>query len=232
MISIRKSDDRGVAKLDWLNSKHSFSFADYHDPDHMGFGALRVINEDRIVAGGGFPTHPHRDMEIISYILEGELEHKNSMGTGSIIRRGEIQKMSAGTGIQHSEFNPSGENGNHFFQIWIIPDTGGIEPSYEQQDVPPRAEGDALTRVGSPGGERGGVSIRQDVDLFVLRLNAGEEENYVPAPARRVWVQVASGELVVNDETLGPGDAAAVEEELAVFFEAKSDTEALVFDLA
>lgn len=195
MIEIRKSGDRGAAKLDWLDSKHTFSFADYHDPAHMGFGALRVINEDRIVASGGFPTHAHRDMEIISYILAGELEHKDSMGNGSIIRRGEIQKMSAGTGITHSEFNPSEDVGNHFFQIWIIPEAEGLQPSYEQRQVPPPDAGGALTRTGSPGGVRGGLSIHQDVDLFVLRLDAGAREKYVPAPGCRVWVQVASGEL-------------------------------------
>ncbi len=231
MITIRKSGDRGAARLGWLDSRHSFSFADYHDPDHMGFGALRVINEDRFAAGGGFPTHPHQDMEIISYLLEGALAHQDSMGNGSTIRRGEIQKMSAGTGITHSEFNPSSDQGNHFFQIWIIPEANGLEPGYQQQDVPPKSDAGALTLLASRGGIRGGVSIRQDVDLYVLRLDAGDAEKYVPAPGRRVWVQVASGQLTVNDETLSAGDAAAIEQEPAIFFAAGADTEALLFDL-
>jgi len=232
MMQIRKSQERGAAKLDWLDSKHTFSFADYHDPNHMGFGPLRVINEDRIVASGGFPTHPHRDMEIISYVLEGQLAHKDNMGNGSIIRRGEIQKMSAGTGIQHSEFNPSGDQGNHFFQIWIIPDSQGLEPSYEQQDVPPVDTSGAMTCIGSKGGASGGVSIHQDVDLYVLRLDDGERETYSPATDRHIWVQVAWGTLNVNGETLSAGDAAALEGEASVLFEAGEDTEALVFDLA
>lgn len=232
MIQIRKSQERGAANLGWLDSKHTFSFADYHDPNHMGFGPLRVINEDRIVATGGFPTHPHRDMEIISYVLEGQLEHKDNMGNGSIIRRGEIQKMSAGTGIQHSEFNPSGDQGNHFFQIWIIPDTAGLEPSYEQQDVPGVEAGGALICVGSKAGAKGGVTIHQDVDLYVLRLNEGAAETYSPAAGRNIWVQVAWGTLSVNGESLGAGDAAALEGEASVMFEAGGDTEALVFDLA
>ena len=231
MMQIRKSQERGAAKLDWLDSKHTFSFADYHDPDHMGFGPLRVINEDRIVAIGGFPTHPHRDMEIISYVLEGQLEHKDSMGNGSIIRRGEIQKMSAGTGIQHSEFNPSGDQDNHFFQIWIIPDTQGLEPSYEQQDVPDVAAGGTMSCIGSKAGAKGGVTIHQDVDLYLLRLSAGERETYSPAAGRDIWVQVAWGTLSVNGETLSAGDAAALEGEASVLFEAGKETEALVFDL-
>ena len=232
MIQIRKSDERGAAKLDWLDSKHTFSFADYHDPNHMGFGALRVINEDRIVAAGGFPTHGHRDMEIISYVLEGQLEHQDNMGNGSIILRGEIQKMSAGTGIQHSEFNPYQDDGNHFFQIWIIPDTVGLLPSYEQQDVPTRETGGALICVGSKGGAKGGVTIHRDVDLYVLRLGAEERETYNPATGRNIWVQVAWGSLSVNGETLSAGDAAALEGEASVLFEAGADTEALLFDLA
>lgn len=232
MITLRKSGDRGGVKLDWLDSKHTFSFADYHDPDHMGFGALRVINEDRIVPGGGFATHPHRDMEIISYLLAGELEHTDSMGNGSVIRRGEIQKMSAGTGITHSEFNPSSEDATHFFQIWIIPEADGLEPAYEQISVAAKSDGGALTRLGSRGGARGGVAISQDVDLYLLRLDAGAGETYAPAPGRRVWVQVAAGELSINEQTLSAGDGAAIEGETALDFAAKAETEALLFDLA
>jgi len=232
MMQIRKSGERGAAQLSWLDSKHTFSFADYHDPSHMGFGALRVINEDRIVPTGGFPNHPHRDMEIISYVLEGQLQHQDSMGNGSIIRRGEIQKMSAGTGILHSEFNPSETEGNHFFQIWIIPDTMALEPSYEQQDVPSVEHGGTLTLIGSKDGSKGGVTIHQDVDLYVLRSAAGAVEAYSPAAGRRIWLQVARGTLCVNGESLEVGDAAAFEWEKSLVLEARTDTEALLFDLA
>lgn len=232
MIQIRKSNERGATQLDWLDSKHTFSFADYHDPEHVGFGPLRVINEDRILANGGFPTHPHRDMEIVSYPLRGQLAHQDSMGNASIIERGEIQKMSAGTGVQHSEYNPSEDQGNHFFQIWIVPDTVGLEPSYEQIEVPNAGELGGLTCVGSKGGAKGGVSIHQDVDLYVLRLAIGASESYSLTPGRRAWVQVAWGVLTCNGEPLTAGDGAVLEDEAAVLFTARTATEALLFNVA
>jgi redox-sensitive bicupin YhaK (pirin superfamily) len=231
MIQIRKSDERGATRLDWLNSKHTFSFADYHDPDHIGFGPVRVINEDRVLPHGSFPTHSHKDMEIVSYPLSGQLEHQDSMGNSSIIRRGDVQKMSAGTGVQHSESNPSDNQSNHFFQIWIVPDTIGLEPSYEQIDVPDPDEGGGLTCIGSKGGTKGGVTIHQDVDLYLVRLASEASNRYRLIPGRRAWVQVAWGMLTCNYEPLTAGDGAALEDEASVWFTAKTDTEALLFDV-
>ena len=175
MISIRRAEERGAAKLGWLDSRHTFSFGEYHDPKHMGFGPLRVINEDRVQPGEGFPTHGHRDMEIISYVLEGALEHKDSIGTGSVIRPGDVQRMSAGSGVRHSEFNPSEDEPVHFLQIWLMPDRDGIAPSYEQKSFSDADKSGRLRLVASPDGQDGSVRIQQDARLYASRLSKGEE---------------------------------------------------------
>ena len=227
MIQVRKARDRGHANHGWLDSWHSFSFADYHDPRHMGFSALRVINEDRVIPGEGFPTHPHRDMEIITYVLEGALEHQDSLGTGSVIRPGEVQRMSAGTGIRHSEFNHSKNEPVHFLQIWILPNVQGVKPSYEQK----RIELDGKLRlVASADGRDGSVTIHQDARVYAARLN-GAEVSHALAPGRRSWVQVARGTAKVNGTTLHAGDGAGIESEADLRLAADGSAEVLLFDL-
>jgi quercetin 2,3-dioxygenase len=210
--TLRKSQDRGTANFGWLDSKHSFSFGHYYDANHVGFGPLRVINEDRVAPGGGFPTHPHSDMEILSYVLDGGLEHKDSLGTGSVIRPGDLQRMSAGTGVRHSEFNASSKEPVHFLQIWIIPERKGIEPSYEQKSFARELRRANLRLVGSRGGRDGSVSIHQDVDLYAALLEHGEGVSHTLAQGRGAWVQVARGSVSVNGEKLGTGDGLAIEE--------------------
>src|SRR6476620_7839916 len=195
MIAIRKAAERGGANHGWLDTKHTFSFADYHDPAHMGFRDLRVLNEDRVTAGEGFPTHAHRDMEILSWVLEGELEHRDSMGNGSVIRPGELQRMSAGTGVRHSERNPSGANPLHFLQIWIFPERNGLTPSYEQKDFPEPERRGKLRLIGSPDGRDGSVTIHQDVRLSTALLKKGDEVSLPLAQGRSAWVQVARGSV-------------------------------------
>jgi redox-sensitive bicupin YhaK (pirin superfamily) len=231
-INLRPSDERGLAEMDWLHSQHTFSFADYHDPSQMGFGALRVINEDQIQPGTGFPTHGHQDMEIISYVLKGELEHKDNMGNGSIIRPGEIQRMSAGTGVMHSEYNPSSEVRNKFFQIWIIPEVGGIEPGYEQIEFPDGARDGKLYQIGSRNGDHGGVTIRQDIALYSSILSAGDSVSHTTASNRGIWVQLASGAITVNGVEMKSGDGAAIVDEVAIQITAAETAEFLLFDLA
>lgn len=232
MITIRHRDERGVADMGWLNSNHSFSFGHYHDPRQMGFRALRVINEDRVIPGAGFPTHGHANMEIVSYVLDGALEHKDSIGTGSIIKPGEVQRMSAGRGIRHSEYNASQSDRVHFLQIWILPEAAGIAPSYEQKAYPDAEKRGKLRLVGSRDGRDGSVTIHQDVDLYAALLDGGESAGLSLRPGRHAWVQVARGQVHVNGTLLKEGDGAAFTDEEAVRLDRADLAEVLVFDLA
>ncbi len=231
MITLRQAHERGHAQHGWLESYHTFSFADYYDPRHMGFRVLRVINEDRVQPGQGFGTHPHRDMEIISYVLEGALEHQDSLGTGSVITPGEVQRMSAGTGVTHSEFNPSGSELVHFLQIWILPERVGLPPSYEQRAFPAAEKQGKLRLVASRDGREGSVTIHQAVDLYTSVLAAGEAVTHRFTPSRHAWVQVARGAITLNDTALSAGDGAAVSEETRLTVTAKDQAEVLLFDL-
>lgn len=231
MITPRRSGERGHANHGWLDSYHSFSFADYYDPNHMGFRSLRVINEDRVAPGGGFGTHPHRDMEIVTYVLEGSLEHKDSMGNGAVLSAGEVQGMTAGTGIQHSEFNPSRSESLHLFQVWILPAAKGLTPGYDQTIVPADWSG-ALQIIASPTGQDGVIRINQDVEMGVGRLKSGEQLAIKIAEGRYGWLQLASGEMTVNGLTLSAGDALALQDEKTIAIQALSQAEFLWFDLA
>ena len=238
MLQVRKSQERGYADHGWLRSFHSFSFAGYYDPEHMGFGNLRVINEDRVAAGGGFGTHGHRDMEIVSYVLEGELAHKDSMGTGTggnapagIIRPGDVQRMSAGTGVRHSEFNGSKSDPVHFLQIWITPDKAGYEPSYEEKSFSQGDKQGRLRLIGSRDGRDGSVTIHQDTSLYAGIFAKGEEATFEIAKGRHVWLHVAKGSVTVNGEVLRSGDAVAIEEPGAVKIAGQDSGEILLFDL-
>jgi redox-sensitive bicupin YhaK (pirin superfamily) len=232
MITPRKSADRGRTKIDWLDSRHTFSFGDYHDPGQMGFRTLRVINEDRVSPGAGFPTHGHRDMEIITYILEGALEHKDSIGTGSVIRPGEAQRMSAGAGITHSEFNHSKTDPVHFLQIWITPSARAIAPGYEQRTIDDAKARGGFAPVGSPDGRDQSVKIHQDAVLSVAKLERGQTVGTNLKKGRHGWVQVARGEVAVNGIALAQGDGAAISDEEKVTIVADSPAEVLLFDLA
>jgi quercetin 2,3-dioxygenase len=232
MLTIRRSHDRGQADHGWLQSAHSFSFANYYDPQHMGFRSLRVINEDKIAAGKGFGTHPHRDMEIITYVLSGAIAHKDSMGNGSTIQPGDMQRMSAGTGITHSEFNPNAETPTHLLQIWIEPAQTGMPPSYEQKSFPPETKQGQLRLLASEDGRDGSVTVHQDMQLYGTILAAGESVSMPTAPDRHYWVQVAQGDVIVNGQTLGQGDAIALSREDALTIAAQAIAEVLVFDLA
>jgi quercetin 2,3-dioxygenase len=232
MITTRKSTERGYADHGWLKSFHSFSFADYHDPEHMGFGALRVINEDRVAPGTGFGTHGHRDMEIISYVLAGELEHKDSMGNGSIIRPGNVQRMSAGKGVLHSEYNPSRAEGVHFLQIWIEPNVRGIPPSYEEKHFDAASKRGQLRLIASPDGRDGSVTIHQDARVYATVLDDADRVSISLEAGRRAYVHVARGTLTANGERLEAGDALKVIDAPEVVLERANDAEALVFDLA
>ena len=232
MLIVRKSDERGTADLGWLYSRHTFSFSDYYDPQHMGFGPLRVINEDRVSPGQGFGTHGHQDMEIISYVLEGALEHKDSIGTGSVIRPGDVQVMSAGTGIRHSEFNHSKTEPVHFLQIWIVPDREGIAPRYDQKRFPDNEKRGRLRLVGSTDGRDGSIVIHQDVQFFAAVLNTGEQVTHALPAGRRAWLQVVRGAVETNGQRIDAGDSAAVDDEAALTVTARNDdAEILVFDL-
>ena len=231
MIIRRPSQERGHAQHGWLDSYHTFSFADYHDPRHMGFRALRVINEDRVQAGKGFGAHPHRDMEIISYVLEGALEHKDSLGTGSVIHPGDVQRMSAGTGVTHSEFNSSSNELVHFLQIWLLPERTELPPSYEQRAFPTEEKRGKLRLVASRDGREGSVTIHQAVDLYASVLAPGETVTYSLAPGRHAWIQVARGAVMLNDTALSAGDGAAVSEETRLTVTATDEAEVLLFDL-
>jgi redox-sensitive bicupin YhaK (pirin superfamily) len=231
-IAVRKADERGVAEHGWLHSRHSFSFADYYDPDHTGFHTLRVINDDRVEPSEGFGTHPHKDMEIISYVVEGALEHKDSMGNGSIIRPHDVQRMSAGTGIQHSEYNPESDKPVHFLQIWITPAETGVVPSYEQKRFPLEEKLNRLCLVVSSDGSEGSVSIGQDARLYAAVIEPGHDIHHTTDPKHRVWVQVVKGGLTVNGETLNTGDGAAIENAEELVLTGIELSEVLVFDLA
>ena len=232
MIEIRRSDERGHAEHGWLDSRHTFSFADYYDPDRMGFGPLRVINEDRVQPGKGFGTHGHRDMEIVSYVLEGALEHKDSMGNGSVLRPGFVQRMSAGTGVRHSEFNHSQSDLVHFLQIWIIPDKAGLEPGYEEKQFPDTEKQGALRLIASRDGRDGSVVVHQDVDLYASLLAKGDELEHAARPSRKTWIQVVRGDVDVNGETLHGGDGAAIVDEKRLSIRSESPAEILLFDMA
>ena len=231
MIKARKSADRGHANHGWLDSYHSFSFADYHDPAHVQFSVLRVINEDRVAPGAGFPTHGHRDMEIVSYVLEGALEHKDSMGNGSVIRPGDVQRMSAGTGVRHSEFNASKAELVHFLQIWILPQANGIAPGYEQKHFTPAELAGRLCVIASPDGRAGSVTIHQDARLYATKLDDGESVEHRLALGRRAYVHVARGTVALNGTPLATGDGARVEQEALLRLSNAQSAEVLVFDL-
>ena len=231
MMEIRRSDERGLAEHGWLRSFHTFSFADYHDPRNMGFGPLRVINEDRVQPGMGFGTHGHRDMEIISYVLDGQLSHKDNMGTGSVIVPGDVQRMSAGRGVLHSEFNPSTTAPVHFLQIWIEPAERGIPASYEQARVEPAAKRGKLALLAAPAGEGGAVAIHQDARLYAGMFDGPETATHALIPGRRAYVHVARGNVSVNETPLGPGDAARIEGESAIRIAGGRNAEILLFDL-
>jgi redox-sensitive bicupin YhaK (pirin superfamily) len=231
MNTIRRSSERGHADHGWLNSYHSFSFADYFDPKHVEFGPLRVINEDRVAAGAGFGTHPHRDMEIISYVLEGELAHKDSMGNGSTIRPGDVQRMTAGTGVRHSEFNPSAKDPVHFLQIWIQPDAAGLEPSYEEKHFPDSDKRGRLRLIASPDAAQGSVLIHQDAKLYAGLFDGDESATLELQRGRRSYIHVARGEVRVNGSDLSAGDALKITDAAAMTIEAGKHAEVLVFDL-
>ncbi len=234
MITIRPSEERGSFNHGWLETHHTFSFADYYDPNFMGFRALRVINEDTVQPGRGFGTHPHRDMEIITYVLDGALEHRDSLGTGSIIRPGDGQRMSAGTGIRHSEQNPSKTDPVHLLQIWILPNQLGIKPGYEQKSFPSEEKRGRLRVLASPDGREGSVTIHQDASLYSSILSAGQAVEHNLAPGRHGWLQVARGTVKLNGKELHQGDGAAVsdEQKLTISGSGKEDAEILLFDLA
>jgi redox-sensitive bicupin YhaK (pirin superfamily) len=232
MLTVRRASDRGHAQHGWLDSHHSFSFADYYDPKHMGFRALRVINEDRVAPARGFGTHPHRDMEIISYVLEGGLAHHDSLGTGSTIRPGDVQRMSAGTGVAHSEQNASQTDPVHFLQIWLVPSERGIDPSYEQKTFTEEDKRGRLRVVASPDGRDGSVTIHSDAVLYAGLFGSGERAELTLSTARHAWVQVVRGTLRVNEQELNAGDGAAISEVSKLSVEGVDNAEVLVFDLA
>ena len=231
MIDFRDRMARGASRTGWLESRHTFSFADYRDPQHMGFRSLRVLNEDRVVPGAGFPTHGHQNMEIISYVLEGTLEHRDSLGHGTRIRPGEVQRMSAGTGIRHSEFNPSSSEPVHFLQIWIIPSEQGLTPGYEQRAFPLEERRGRLRLVASADGADGSLTVHQDARLYIGNVHPGETVEHAIGAGRGVWVQVARGIAALNGVEMRAGDGAALQEERTAVLEADTDAEVLLFDL-
>lgn len=231
MIDVRRGEERGRTRIGWLDSAHTFSFGGYHDPHHMGFGVLRVINEDRVEPGRGFDPHSHRDMEIVSYVIEGALAHRDSMGTGSVIRPGELQRMSAGTGVTHSEYNESRDQTVHFLQIWIIPERHGVAPSYEQRAFSEDEKRDRLRLVASRDGREGSLILHQDVDVYLTALTAGARVSHSLASGRHAWVQVVRGGAELNGLALAAGDGAAVTDEKLIEVGAIEPAEVLVFDL-
>ena len=232
MIEVRKSESRGHARHGWLDSWHSFSFADYYDPARMGFGALRVINEDRIAPGAGFPTHGHQDMEIVTWMLAGTLEHKDSLGSGGLIRPGEVQRMSAGTGIRHSEFNASAQEEAHLLQIWLLPQEKSLTPGYEQKRIAAEEMQGRFRVIASPDGRDASVTLHQDASIYATRLSAGESAELSLAPQRRAYLQVARGAVELKGYPLQQGDAALLQHEEQVAIRALQDAEVLLFDLA
>jgi quercetin 2,3-dioxygenase len=232
MIVIRPAQERGAANFGWLDSRHTFSFGNYYDPNHMGFADLRVINEDKVAPAQGFGTHGHQDMEIITYVLEGAIAHKDSLGTGSTILPGDVQRMSAGTGIRHSEFNASDTDPTHFLQIWILPEAKGIEPGYEQKTFAEAEKLGKLKLVGSRDGHEGSITIHQDVNLYASVLQADEEVTHALAPDRVAWLQVARGSVQVNDQSLAAGDGVAISQESQVTVKGTGEaSEFLLFDM-
>jgi redox-sensitive bicupin YhaK (pirin superfamily) len=232
MITPRPAEERGVSDFGWLESRHTFSFGEYHDPGHMGFRALRVINDDRVTGGAGFGRHPHRDMEIFSYVLDGALSHKDSLGNGAESRAGDVQKMSAGTGILHSEFNPSETEPVRFLQVWIVPERTGLAPSYEQRTYAADQKRGRLALIGSRDAREGSIRFHQDVDIYASVLAGGDSVIHPLRPERFAWLQVARGSVVLNGVHLGEGDGAAVTGEPEVTIRGDSDAEILLFDLA
>jgi redox-sensitive bicupin YhaK (pirin superfamily) len=232
MIQIRKSDTRGHANHGWLDSRFTFSFAEYFDPKHVEFRTLRVMNDDRIAGGGGFPTHPHRDMEIVTYVLDGQLAHKDSMGNGSVIKPGDVQYMSAGTGVAHSEFNASDKTPVHMYQIWMFPDKQGYTPAYDQKHFSAAEKRGKLRLVVSPDGRDGSVKIRQGNELYAAVLAPGETVQHALQPERHAYVQVARGSVTLNGNKLATGDGAAISQEKALELTGVEDAEVLLFDLA
>jgi len=232
MINIRKSADRGHANHGWLDTHFTFSFADYSDPKHVHFRTLRVMNDDRVAGGGGFPMHPHRDMEIVTYVLEGALEHRDSMGNGSVIKPGDVQYMSAGSGVRHSEFNASETETVHLYQIWMFPEKEGLKPAYDQKNFSDAEKRGKLRLVASPDGRNSSVKIRQDNELYATLLNDGETVRHDLKPERHAYVQVARGSVTLNGAKLEEGDGAAISNENAVELTGLSNAEVLLFDLA
>jgi hypothetical protein len=232
MMQLRRSNERGQTKLGWLDSRHTFSFGEYRDPRHMGFQDLRVINEDRVMPGKGFPTHSHRDMEIITYVLEGALAHKDSTGTSSVIRVGDVQRMSAGAGISHSEYNASQTEPVHFLQIWIMPNEAGLKPGYEQRSFDLEKNSGTWVLVAAPEARDGAVKVHQDAELSLAVLPKGEKLIYSLKPGRRAWLQVARGKATLNGSALEAGDGVAITQEEMLEVRALEDAEILVFDLA
>jgi redox-sensitive bicupin YhaK (pirin superfamily) len=231
MLQIRKSEDRGAANFGWLDSKHSFSFGHYHDPAHVGFGPLLVINEDKVAPGQGFGTHGHRDMEIISYVLSGALEHKDSMGNGSVLHYGDVQRMTAGTGVRHSEYNHSPREGVHFLQIWIEPSERGIAPGYEEKHFPPESKAGGLRLIASPDGRDGSVTVHQDAFIYASLLDGGAGVEHALGAGRQAYVHVIRGTLTVNGTALKGGDAAKIRGEDKVVLAGAEQVEVLLFDL-
>lgn len=231
MLKIRKSNDRGYAEHGWLKSRHTFSFAEYYDPQYMGFGPLRVINEDRIEGGTGFGAHPHRDMEIISYVVKGGLRHKDNMGNETVIKPGEVQRMSAGTGVVHSEYNDEATEETHFFQIWIQPNRRGLTPGYGQKSFAKDLATQKLVHVISADGRNGSIAIEQDADMYISRLNKFDTFDYVVPPGRKLWIQVVSGEVEIAGHSLQAGDAVAGEALSTAEIKADSQTELIIFEL-
>jgi len=232
LITVRHSAERGSANLGWLASKHTFSFASYYDPNHMGFGDLRVINEDRVEPGQGFGTHPHRDMEIISYVIEGALAHQDSMGNGTVIRSGDVQRMTAGTGVMHSEFNHSHDDQVYFLQIWIEPDQQSLKPGYEQKSYRAKDKTNQLCLIASQTGRDTSLTIHQDLDLYASVLTPGSEISHEFATGRRGWLQIVRGTVALNGEHLNQGDGAAIAETPTVSLRADENSELLLFDMA
>ena len=232
MITLRPSQERGGGDYGWLNTRHTFSFSDYWDPRWMGFRSLRVINEDFVAPASGFPTHPHNDMEIITYVLEGQLEHKDSLGTGSVILPGDGQRMTAGSGIRHSEYNPSKNEQVHLYQIWILPEEKGLEPSYEQKTFPAEEKQGTLRLIASPDAKDGSVKINQDARLYVTLLKPGEEVSHDFGKNRHGWLQVAKGAVELNGHKLAQGDGAAISDERTLTIKGTGNSEVLLFDLA
>jgi quercetin 2,3-dioxygenase len=232
MISVRKASDRGLTSIDWLKSRHTFSFGDYYDPHEQGFSDLRVINEDRVVPGAGFPTHSHSDMEIITYVIEGAVQHRDSMGNGSVIRPGDVQRMSAGTGVTHSEYNPSKVEDLHFLQVWIMPDRRGHQPGYEQKIIPDEEKRGHLRLIASPDGRDGSVTIHQDARIYAGEIEKGKPLMFENQAGRRNYVQIVKGAVELNGVALEAGDGARIIDETKIEIAGRDQSEVLLFDLA